>query len=228
MSSWGIEFDSVNVEGSAAALEELKRLGVPVVPAVAVGARAVHGWNPPAYAELLGVDFTPAAKLPPAELGARLDRILASAERAIAAVPEARLEHKPPQRDRSIRDLTYHLFRLSLAFVDGMDMGKLPGTWLQETAPKDLRDGAAIARYGALVRGRIGGWFEGASPKEFARTIAVYYGPQSGHDILERTTWHAAQHLRQLYALLEGLGIPPREPLPTADFEGLPLPASLW
>ncbi len=228
MSSWGIEFDPVNVEGSAAALEELKRLGVAVVPAVAVGARAVHGWNPPAYAELLGVDFTPAAKLPPAELAARLDRVLASAERAIAAVPEAHLEHKPPQRDRSIRDLTYHLFRLSLAFVDGMDMGTLPGTWLQETAPKDLRDGAAIARYGALVRGRIGGWFEGASPTEFARTIAVYYGPQSGHELLERTTWHAAQHLRQLYALLEGLGIPPREPLPTADFEGLPLPASLW
>jgi len=218
----------VNVEGSAAALEELRRLGVPVVPAVAVGARAAHGWNPPAYAELLGGDFTPAAKLPAAALAARLDRILASAERAIAAVPEAHLEHKPPQRNRSIRDLTYHLFRLSLAFVDGMDMGKLPETWLQETAPKDLRNGAAIARYGALVRGRIGGWFEGASPKEFVRTIAVYYGPQSGHDLLERTTWHAAQHLRQLYALLDGLGNPPQEPLPSADFEGLPLPASLW
>ena len=218
----------MNVEGSAAALEELRRLGVPVVPAVAVGARAVHGWNPPAYAELLGVDFTPAAKLPAAALAARLDRILASAERAIAAVPEAHLEHKPPQRNRSIRDLTYHLFRLSLAFVDGMDMGKLPETWLQETAPKDLRNGAAIARYGALVRGRIGGWFEGASPKEFVRTIAVYYGPQSGHDLLERTTWHTAQHLRQLHALAAERGVTPPDPLPAADLEGLPLPASLW
>ena len=218
----------MNVEGSAAALEELRRLGVPVVPAVAVGARAVHGWNPPAYAELLGVDFTPAAKLPAAALAARLDRILASAERAIAAVPEAHLEHKPPQRNRSIRDLTYHLFRLSLAFVDGMDMGKLPETWLQETAPKDLRNGAAIARYGALVRGRIGGWFEGASPKEFVRTIAVYYGPQSGHDLLERTTWHAAQHLRQLYVLAERLGVAPPATLPAHAFDGLPLPDALW
>ncbi len=216
------------MDGDPAALEELKRLGVPRVPAVAVGARAVHGWNPPAYAELLGMQYQPAAKLSPTELAARLDCILASAERAITAVSERHMDFKPPQRDRSIRDLVYHLFRLSLAFVDAMDMGTLPEPWLQETAPGDLREGAAVARYGALVRGRISGWFEGAAPGEFARTIDVYYGPQSGHDLLERTTWHAAQHLRQLYALLEGLDIPPREPLPTADFEGLPLPSSLW
>jgi len=228
VSSWGIEFDPINVDADPAALEELKRLGAPLVPAVAVGNRVVHGWNPPAYAELLGVAYKPPVKLSPAELSARLDRVLASAERAIAAVPEHHMDFKPPQRDRSIRDLAYHLFRLSLAFVDAMDMGTLPEVWFQEKAPGDLREGAAVSRYGALVRGRISGWFEGAAPGEFARMIDVYYGPQSGHDLLERTTWHAAQHLRQLYALLEGLSIPPREPLPTADFQGLPLPASLW
>ncbi|HET8576294.1 MAG TPA: DinB family protein [Methylomirabilota bacterium] len=195
---------------------------------MAVGDRAVHGWNPSAYATLLGVEYKPPVRLSPAELGARLDRILASAERAIAEVPERHMDYKPPERDRSIRDLTYHLFRLSLAFVDAMDTGSLPEVWLQEKAPGDLREGAAVARYGALVRGRISGWFEGAAPREFSRTIDVYYGPQSGHDLLERTAWHAAQHLRQLYALLEGLGTPPRGPLPSADFEGLPLPASLW
>ena len=56
-------------------------------------------------------------------------------------------------------------------------------------------DGAAVARYGALVRGRLAGWFEGAAPGEYARVIAVYYGPQAAHELLERTTWHAAQHL---------------------------------
>ena len=85
----------------------------------------------------------------------------------------------------------------------------------------------AIARYGALVRGRISGWFDGAAPSEFERVIKVYYGPQSGHDLLERTTWHAAQHLRQLYALAERLGITPPGPLPTDAFQGLPLPDAL-
>jgi hypothetical protein len=78
------------------------------------------------------------------------------------------------------------------------------------------------------VRGRVSGWFEGAGPSEYARTIEVCDGPQNGHALLERTTWHAARHLRQLYALAADLGVTPLDPLPTSDFEGLPLPASLW
>ena len=167
-------------------------------------------------------------RLAPSELGQRLDRILAASERLIAEVPDSRMDVKPAPRDRTLRDLAYHVFRLSLAFADGMDLGRLPREWLAEPAPADLRDGRAIARYGALVRGRLGGWFEGAGPREFERTIDVFDGPRSGHDLLARTTGHAAQHLRQLHALLEGLGLPPRAPLPTEDFEGLPLPASLW
>jgi len=215
------------VDGSAAARQELTRLGVPGLPAVSKGDRAVHGWNPLAYAELLGVEYRPSAKLTAAELAARLDRFLAVAERLIALVPDSRMDYAPPQRERSIRDLAYHTFRLGLAFADAMDLGTLPAQWLREKAPSDLRDGRAIARYGALVRGRLGGWFEGASPREFLRTIAVFYGPQSGHELLERTTWHAAHHLRQLHAVLEGLGLS-REPLPTRDFDGLALPVSIW
>jgi hypothetical protein len=166
--------------------------------------------------------------LTPLELGSRLDRILACAERLLAALPVSALDHTPPQRDRSVRDLAFHVFRLSLAYVDGMDMGEVRQSWLQEKAPPDLVDGPAVARYGALVRGRVSGWFEGAGPAEYARTIEVCYGPQNGHDLLERTTSHAARHLRQLYALAADLGVTPPDPLPTSDFEGLPLPASLW
>ena len=167
-------------------------------------------------------------RLSPSELCQRLDRILAAGERLIAEVPDARMDVRPPPRDRTLRDLAYHVFRLSLAFADGMDLGRLPCEWLEAQAPTDLHDGRAIARYGALVRGRLAGWFEGAAPREFERTIDVFDGPRSGHDLLERTTAHAAQHLRQLHALLEGLGLPPRAPLPTEDLEGLPLPANFW
>jgi hypothetical protein len=218
----------VDVQAQSGALAELRRLGVPGVPALAVGERAAHGWNPPAYAALLGLDWTPAAKLSPGELGERLDRILECTQGLVRVVPEPLLDWSPPERARPLRDLAYHVFRLSLGFVDGMDLGELPEGWLGEPAPAELREGEAIARYGALVRARVSGWFEGASAREFERVIRVYYGPQSGHDLLERTTWHAAQHLRQLYVLVERHGLTPPEPLPLDAFAGLPLPDALW
>ena len=198
------------------------------MPAVIVGDRLVHGWNPPAYAKLLGVPYEQAAKLSPAELSKRLDRVLESIERLIGVVPDRLLTFTPPERERTIRDLGYHAFRLSLAFIDAMDQGRLPETWFQEKAPATLTDSHALASYGALARARLAGWFEGTPPEDYARVVQVYYGPQSAHDLLERTTWHAAQHLRQLYDLAARLGVTPPAPLPAEALAGLPLPEAIW
>jgi hypothetical protein len=218
----------VNVDVVAGSLDELRAAGVARVPAVIADHGVAHGWNPPAYAELLGVDYRALEKLSPKELAERLDLILEVTERLMTELPSRALEYKAPQRDRTMRDLGYHVFRLSLAFVDAMDLGKFPEHWLNSNAPPEMVEGADVARYGALVRGRIGGWFEGAAPTDFDRSVEVYYGPQAAHDLLERTTWHAGQHLRQLYAVLPEVGVTPTRPLPAGIFEGLPLPASLW
>lgn len=217
----------MDVQADPGALAELRARGVPLVPAVVVGDRAVHGWNPAGYAELLGVAYRAEAKLPPAELARRLDAVLEAAEGLMRAMPARHLDYRPPERDRSLRDLGYHVFRVGLAFAEAMDAGELPEAWLQDRAPADLRDGAAVAAWGAGVRARLARWFEGREPGAWERVVRVYYGPQSGHDLLERTTWHAAQHLRQLYALAERLGVQPPGPLPAA-LEGLPLPEALW
>ncbi len=197
------------MQANPAGYAELARLGIGRVPAVTVGDRAAHGWNPSAYAALLGIPYSAATRLAPTELAKRLDIILDAAQGLIRGVPDQHMDWRPPERDRTLRNLGYHVFRLSLAFVDGMDLGEFPASWLLDQAPADLRD-------------------EGASPREFERVIKVYYGPQSGHDLLERTTWHAAQHLRQLYALAERLAITPPGPMPTDAFVGLPLPDALW
>ena len=209
-------------------MEELRRLGVARVPAVSVGDRVAHGWNPPEYAKLLDIPYVERKVLAPAVLAARLDTVLATAQSLVSQFDAHHAAHIPPERKRTVGDLGFHVFRLSLAFVDAMDRGEFPETWLLDASPADLVDGAAIARYGALVRGRLTGWFEGAAPDEFERVIKVYYGPQTGHALLERTAWHAGQHLRQLYVLAERLGVNPSLPLPVEAFEGLPLPEAIW
>jgi hypothetical protein len=216
------------VQENPAALEELKRLGVPRVPAVAVGDRVVHGWNPAGYAELVGVTYKPAVKLAPSVLAERLDRVLASTEALVRLIPDARMEWTPPERKRPLADLGFHVFRLSLGFIEAADRGSFPASVHAETAPAELRTGEGLARYGALVRARLSGWFAGAGGDEFTRTIEAYWGPIGAHDLLERTAWHAAQHLRQLYILSGRIGLTPSAPEPIAAYEDLPLPAAIW
>jgi hypothetical protein len=226
LASWAVAFEAVDVEATPAAKQTLARLGVPGVPAVVVGDRAVHGWNPKGVADLVGVAYDAAPRLAPEALARRLDRILDKAARVMRQVPPEHLEMRHPGRDRSVRQLGFHLFRLSLAFRDAMRAGQLPKAWLDETAPPELADGPAIARYGEGARAELAEWL--ARPGAWAGVVETYYGPQGGHELLERTVWHAAQHLRQLYAFLERMGVTPEPPPSAADYEGLPLPAEIW
>jgi len=143
-------------------------------------------------------------------------------------IPTDQLDSRTPGGERTIRDLGYHIFRLSLVFRDAAVEDRFPEAWLLEKVPAELGNGQEIAGYGALVRAKLEQWFTEHTEESFSRTVHTYYGPQSLHALLERTTWHAAQHFRQVYALLEGMGIAPDQPLTAEDYAGLPLPEILW
>ena len=206
----------------------MRALGAPRPPAVAFNGRAVHGWNPEGYAELLGIKLPDKVRMSPPALAARLDRILATAEALFHRVDATAFAWTPPERNRTVGDLGYHVFRVGLSFIDTLDRDGLKESWFGERPPAELRDGPALARYGALVRARLSGWFAGAAGDEYTRTVHTYYGPQGAHELLERTTWHAGQHLRQLYDLAGRLKINPPEPLRPELFDGLPMPESVW
>ncbi|MEK7877879.1 MAG: NrdH-redoxin, partial [Pseudomonadota bacterium] len=58
--------------------------------------------------------------------------------------------------------------------------------------------------------------------------VKTFFGMQPIHMLYERSTWHSAQHARQLAAVLERLGIEPDGRLTAEDLAGLPLPERLW
>jgi hypothetical protein len=221
-----VKFEGFDVEAEPERRRDLEPFGVPRVPATIVGDRAVHGWNPKALAELVGARYAERIQLAPAELARRLDTVLAATQRAIRQVPREHLGMRAPGRDRSVHQLGFHVFRLSAAFVDTREEGHLPEHVFDEAAPAELADADAVARYGETVRRRLvaycgrPGWCDG--------TVSTYYGPQSAHDFMERTTWHAAQHLRQIYWFLDRMGVQADAPLADADLDGLPIPIDVW
>src|SRR5438034_993737 len=168
------------------------RLGIPRPPGVALGDRVVHGWNPDGYAALLGVTYRAARRFSPAELASRLDRVLESAQGLIARFDARQMDHVPPERKRTLRDLAFHVFRLSLGFVDAVDRAELPESVYEERAYPELVSGGDVARYGALVRARLSGWFQGAGADEYTRTLQT----KTVHPATSSITHDAAIRMR--------------------------------
>lgn len=222
-------YEAVNVAGNPAAQAELEKLGIPRVPAtVLADGRHVHGWNPQALADLLGVDYTYVPTLSAEELAQSLDRILAFAQYGLADAPDDAMAMEKGGRKRSLRELGYHVLRLGEAFVEGMEQRQYPLDFITDYGPEDIRTGPQLARYGAEVRERLRAWFATAPTEVYAETVETYYGPQTGHELLERTTWHCGQHLRQVYDMLADAGAQPPGALDDSLFEGLPMPEQLW
>jgi len=221
-----VSFEGFDVEAEPARKADLTAFGVMRVPATIVGDRIVHGWNPEALAELVGVRYRAHEKLTPAELAERMDLVLAATQRAIRQVPRERLGMKYPGRDRTVHQLGFHVFRVAASFADTREQGHLTSDWFEEKAPPAMADGDAVARYGETVRRRLAAFFE--RPGWCDGLVSTYYGPQTAPDFMERTTWHCAQHLRQIYWFLDEMGVAKDAPLTDADLEGLPFPKEVW
>ena len=211
--------------------EKLLALGVRNVPVVAKDGQFVFGQNLEDVAEFVGLQGTGHIPLPPEELVRKWITVLRAVQRYVRQLPSARLNERViDNRDRSIRLLSHHVFRIGEAFletvIDGVEY------WIQHAnvPPADgtFLSGEEFARYGEDVIARLQKWWDSLADKSCRQMLKTYYGMQPMHQVLERSTWHSAQHARQLMAVLERFGIEPDGRLTTEDLAGLPLPERLW
>ena len=146
-------------------------------------------------------------------------------------LPDARLvERVIDNRDRSIRLMGHHIFRIGEAFletaVDGVEY------WVSNAnvPPQDgtFTTAEEIAGYGNSVIERLESWWTRLKDKSCRQKVKTFYGEPPMHQLFERSTWHSAQHTRQLIAVLERFGIEPDRRLTAEDLAGLPLPGGLW
>jgi hypothetical protein len=75
---------------------------------------------------------------------------------------------------------------------------------------------------------RLEAWWKALPDKSCRQGVHTYYGERPLHELLERCTWHSAQHARQILSVLERMGVRPEAPLTAADYAGLPMPRGLW
>ena len=219
----------MNVLDDARGMARLRALGARSVPVVARGGSYVFAQVIKDVAAFLGLDEPTAPALSAPALLDRYPAILAAGVRHVRQMPDERLGDELPNRPRSWRVLMHHVFRIPAAFLD-FEEGKAPFTYenLVAPPPDELATSAAIAGFGEAVGARFDRWAANARDGDFSAPAPTYFGETTRHELLERTVWHTAQHVRQLASLLGQAGLEPDRPLAEADLAGLPLTGRVW
>jgi glutaredoxin len=222
----GVAFESVNVREDPAAAARLAALGARSVPVVARGAEFVYGQDLATVARFAGIE----ADLPRLEVPVLVSRLLALLDSAAALtvqLPPEAWHRKLPGRERTHLDLAYHVSQVVVGFLDAALGGRLTFEHFGRRPPDHVATAADVARLIRSVSQALAVWW-GANQSRLPAELDTYYGRQPLHAVLERTTWHVAQHGRQLERLLELRGVEPRPPLAPALLAGLPLPEDVW
>ena len=199
------------------------------MPQVCLGEECVPGGDLGAIARLLGLDYEPPATLTPSQLHERFVFVLEAAARYFRQATFDGLSVKSPDRDRSFRELAWHITLIPTAFLTAYDVDEFDRELFQERDVPTSLTGEDLAREVERSRAALEAWWQRAGQDDpFDRVMQTYWGWHTLHESFERETWHTAQHTRQVMMFLETLGIVPDRPLTAEDLAGLPLPERVW
>lgn len=205
------------------------KYGLRKVPVLARGDRYAFGQMLGPFAKFAGLPMPGVDQLSPEQLYKKYGMVFEAAQRYARQFPAERFRERViPHRERLIRTLCYHVFRIGESFLETWDGAEYSVRIADNEPPDEMQTGDDVARYGAGVWKRYETWWAGLEDRKLSRVLKTYYGDTVAHQLFERVTWHSAQHCRQLVAVLERIGIAPDRPLTASDLAGLPLPDRLW
>lgn len=207
-------------------MAELQKLGLRTVPVLSRGDKFIFGQNTQQIIDFIGLNEDGGPQLSVQQLHERVTRFMDAAIELIPLMPYEKLGTFVPGRPRSYRTLAFHLFRVIDAFVGANEGTTLLQAMFREEPPADAATDFLV-EYGKKVRQRYLDWWA-LNDHAASKSLETYYGPQSLHELLERTTWHSGQHVRQYMMLLEKEGVSHHRPLVDADFAKLPMPQNVW
>ncbi|HEX2942247.1 MAG TPA: DinB family protein [Rhodopila sp.] len=209
-------------------LAELHRLGARSVPVLSRGDDWIFAQNIGHVVKFLGLDEPTGPVLSPDVLIQRLRLFLQTAIAIVPQMPDALLSKEVPNRPRSYIALAHHLFRIPEGMLEVAAGATLTNDMLTGGPAPGMATAADVAVYGQHVLDRLSFWWDTGVDHSARTTVQTYYGPQTLHELMERTTWHCGQHVRQWFMLLDMAGIAPATTLDAASFAGLPMPSSVW
>lgn len=225
-----IPFHSVNVLSDSEGRNELRRLGARSIPIVSKGDAFTYAQSIEDVARFIGRMDAVTDRLPPDVLFSKWTNVLRV---ALAIIPMIRDDEFNtsvlPNIPRTYRDLSYHIFQVVDAFLQTVQEGLEDWTVVANVPPPErIQKKEDTVNEGQELAEKLQLWWLSLEDKSCQQSLKLFYGEHPMHQFLERSTWHSAQHTRQIIALLSDKGIQLPAKLDADDYAGLPMPKNLW
>ena len=217
------------MEHDPAAMRELLDRGIKAVPVTISGDEVVIGFNPRELARVFGLN----PEVGQADLPTMVDKyemVLVAACRATRQIPPERAEWESPERQRTIRQFTFHIMDRPERALNAYHVGR----YTNEDRGREVDDviGPAgfeeIARYGEEVLTRVRGVLTSGADLDLSRVLDTYMGDKTAGELFDLALGHSVHHLKQLYEYMSLIGLQPAAPLGQDDFAGIAVPTELF
>src|SRR3954469_4100515 len=168
----------------------LSKYGLRKVPVLAKGDQYAMGQMLDPFAKLAGLPLPGADRLSPAQLYEKYGKIFAAAQRYARQFPAERFRERViPHRERVVRTLCYHIFRIGESFLETWNGAEYSVKIADNEPPESMQTGDDVARYGESIQKRYQQWWAGLDDRALSRVLNTYYGDTEGHRVYERITW---------------------------------------
>jgi hypothetical protein len=137
----------------------LNKYGLRKVPVLAKGDQYAFGQMLDPFAKFVGLPMPGADRLSPEQIYKKYEMVFAAAQRYARQFPADRFRERViPHRERVIRTLCYHVFRIGEAFLETWNGAEYSVKIADNEPPDSMQTGDDIARYGASVWKRYEAW----------------------------------------------------------------------
>ena len=152
--------------------------------------------------------------------------VFGAAQRAILQIPQDDLDWIPPRRERTLRQLTWHIFDRAEDFVRVVDGGEFTADMVDDymTRANLCGTNAEIVAYGQQVLTKVEDLLT-RRRELLDRYVDTYFGKSTTYELLNRALSMAAFRLNGTYRYMRMIGIEPVAPLGPDDFSGIVVPA---
>ncbi|MED5580246.1 MAG: DinB family protein [Nitrospinota bacterium] len=229
LSENGIPIENRDCTNDLEAQNELRDLGIKALPVAVSGSKIVVGFDEKKLIETFEIKKEIQEPLSAESILNLTSKVFKATKLAINQIPQEKLDWISPDRPRTLRQLTWHIYERFDLCMEAYDSESYTEDMVRryEKEANNYKTNEEICLYGNKIENKLQGFIE-EKDRDVNKEINSYMGRITVNKLLEMALGHGVQHLRHTYHYFKMLGIIPDSPLMPEDYKDIPVPKELF